>query len=489
MLGLFKYIQLHFGSRFFLGLCLLFLLPTYFINNKNTHDWGGDFALYIQQAKLISNGQDLTQNHYLFNDEHNRVGPKVYPVGFSILLLPIYKVFGNDICAFTSLISFFYILMGILSFIFFKSRLGPFYALLLVLILFYNPLMLQFKLEVMSEIPFAVFLLLTVLLFDRYRSNLIWAIGIGVLLGFTVSIRSIGWALLAAIPVFYLLNRKLESLKNLSVIFGVGILSALTINQIFIGNAVDSGYTMLFDNYNFLETFYTNLQHSFMIFEIFFGGKETHVLYLIVLLEAAGLIFALVAIINKIATKSLDYADLVYLGSMILILVFPYSTVVGIRYTIPILPFLLYYTVLGLAAIDLKVSFSKKIMACLLFLLIGMVYQPEIAIILDHNKSEIPGPLSQESIECFKMIKSDLPENAVILFQKPRVLGLYADRDSWSIRKDASQRDLERQKDKFKCSFVLSCKQLMNPAIDQYVAKHQNKHEVWSNEQFTLIKI
>ena len=112
--------------------------------------------------------------------------------------------------------------------------------------------MLQFKLEVMSEIPFAVFLLLTVLLFDRYRSNLLWAIGIGILLGFTVSIRSIGWALLAAIPVFYLLNRKLESLKNLSVIFGIGILTALTINQIFIGNAAGSGYTMLFDNYNFL---------------------------------------------------------------------------------------------------------------------------------------------------------------------------------------------------------------------------------------------
>jgi hypothetical protein len=468
---------------------LLLLFPTYFINNKNTHDWGGDFALYIQQAQLINQGTDLTQNHYLFNDEHNRVGPKVYPVGFSILLLPVYKLCGNDIGAFTSLISFFYLLMGILSFIFFKSRLGNLYSILLVLILFYNPLMLQFKLEVMAEIPFAVFLLFTVLLFDKYRSNIIWALLIGVLLGFTISIRSIGWALIAAIPVFYLLNRKSESLKHLCVIFIIGILTVLTINQIFIGNAEGSGYSMLFDNYDFLNTFYANMEHSFMTFEIFYGGKESHVLYLIVLLEAAGLVFALIGIINKIAARSLDYADLVYLGAMLLILVFPYSTVVGIRYTIPFFPFLLYYAALGFAAIDLKVSWSRKFTACLLFLLVGMVYQPEIAIILDNNDKTIAGPLSKESVECFEMIRSKVPENAVILFQKPRVLGLYAERDSWSIRKDATQADLERQKKKFKCDFVLSCKQLVNPAIDGFVSRHQNVHEVWSNEQFTLIKM
>ena len=40
--GLFKYMQLHLGSRFFLGLCLLFLVPTYFINNKNRHRYHDD---------------------------------------------------------------------------------------------------------------------------------------------------------------------------------------------------------------------------------------------------------------------------------------------------------------------------------------------------------------------------------------------------------------------------------------------------------------
>ena len=73
----------------------LLCLPVLFINIKDTHDWGDDPAQYIHQAKNIVDGKPQSETGYIFNED-NFLDPKAYPVGFPLLLAPVYCFFGCD---------------------------------------------------------------------------------------------------------------------------------------------------------------------------------------------------------------------------------------------------------------------------------------------------------------------------------------------------------------------------------------------------------
>lgn len=474
----------------YLSLCCVLLIPTFFINNRNTHDWGGDFAMYIKQAQLIADGEDQLDNNYIFNPEHNRVGPASYPIGFPLLLSPFYKIFGNNMAVFTSFIAVCYYLLGVLSFIFFASRLKKFTALILALVICYNPMMLEFKSEVMSDLPFALFILASIIAFDRFRHKTIYAVAIGFLFGFTVLIRSAGLVIIGAHILFYLLNRKNENWKPHLAIFATSVLTISIFNLIITGTLLGpSGYGQHFENYSFLDVFYNNLHHLSLSFQLFFGGKEPHVMYLLVIFRAAGLIFALLTLTNRIFRRELGFEGYILIGSLSTLALFPYTNATGIRLLIPLFPLFMLFFAWGIREVNLELGKVKFALPLLGILIIGLIYQPEVAYIIEKNNLEVDGPMSADAQECFNYITMNTEPDAVILFQKPRVLGLYADRDSWSIKKDASDQDIRRQIITFNCTHILLCSRLKNEAIDRFATTNSQGREIWSNNGFTLIKI
>ena len=129
-------------------LIALLCLHVFFINIKNSHDWGDDFAQYIHQAKNITEGISQTETGFIFNKDFPLYSPPAYFMGFPLLLAPVYAVAGNDIRAFSFLISTFLFLSAIVFFRFFNSYFNPFSSCLLVLIILYNPWILNFKMEI-----------------------------------------------------------------------------------------------------------------------------------------------------------------------------------------------------------------------------------------------------------------------------------------------------------------------------------------------------
>ena len=55
-----------FISNFSYLILILLLLPVFFINVTDSHDWGGDFAQYISQAKNIVEGNPHYETGYIF---------------------------------------------------------------------------------------------------------------------------------------------------------------------------------------------------------------------------------------------------------------------------------------------------------------------------------------------------------------------------------------------------------------------------------------
>ena len=111
----------------------ILLLPLFFINVKDSHDWGDDFAQYLLQARNIVDGRPQTDNGLLVNIKDPVYAIEAYPVGFPLLISPIYNFSKLSIFPYCILISLILFICGILCFEFFRKRTGEFTSLILTL--------------------------------------------------------------------------------------------------------------------------------------------------------------------------------------------------------------------------------------------------------------------------------------------------------------------------------------------------------------------
>ena len=197
-------------SKWWYVLVAVSCVHLFFINIKDSHDWGDDFAQYIHQAENIVKGIPQTETGYIYNKDYPLYSPPVYFTGFPLLLAPVYAIAGNSIIAFSYLISALLFLSAIIFFRFFNSYFNPLTSYLLVLIIVCNPWILNYKMEIGSDIPFTFFLFLSILFYLHSKKSMGALILLGVLAGFLISIRNIGIAFALSVVLDELLNIKKE---------------------------------------------------------------------------------------------------------------------------------------------------------------------------------------------------------------------------------------------------------------------------------------
>ncbi|MCK5338558.1 MAG: hypothetical protein KAJ50_07095, partial [Bacteroidales bacterium] len=177
----------------FIWLMAVMMLPLFFINVRSSHDWGGDFAMYIMQAENIVNGVSQSETAYIYEPDNPVLGPPAYPIGFPLLLSPVYALAGNSVFAFTLWITAFLMGIGMIMAVFLRRYFSDLIVFFLVMIVIYNPWTLSMKLEIMSEFPFTFLLLLCLFLFEKYGKGPFWmGIIIAILGGLLMSVRAIG---------------------------------------------------------------------------------------------------------------------------------------------------------------------------------------------------------------------------------------------------------------------------------------------------------
>src|SRR6185295_17632430 len=111
-----------------------------FINIRYDHDWGDDFAMYIIEAKKIATGQSLLDLGYLYDRVNAGGGPPAYPVGFPLMLAPVYRFFGISFRHFHYLMSALAAAFSILTFLYIRKKTGVVAgAFALALVLAFNP--------------------------------------------------------------------------------------------------------------------------------------------------------------------------------------------------------------------------------------------------------------------------------------------------------------------------------------------------------------
>jgi 4-amino-4-deoxy-L-arabinose transferase-like glycosyltransferase len=490
-----------------LGLIILIFLPLLFIHNRSSHDWGDDFAQYIHQAENIVKGIPQSETGFIYS-ELNYIGPRAYPPGFPLLLAPVYSLFGNQMLAFTVYISLFCFLLAFLVLKFYCKIFSPTAALILTIILIYNPQFLLFKQEVMSDIPFTVLLLLALLYYPKVKSgdhlNLIL---FSLLVGFILMVRSVGFVLLAAIAIDQLLTiysatRKARLLKGARIPLGNQLAFPLLLLIIpvliyFLFNSfifrLQSGgglhdYLLFYYSGNFLGSIPQNLEQYVEVFRYMYTPVVGDFRFAALISGSFFLTMSILGFIRRMLTRP-EVHDLFFIIYVIILLFFP-NNYSAYRLLLPVGFILLYYAAFGFKSIRLPWQLSSKNQVLLLGIVIGAMFIPGIVRVISARNTILEGPQQKEAVQAFEYISKNTPDNAAIVFFKPRALALYTGRKGMVDPMTPDPTAIFLEITRADAGYILIHNELSPESMKRFVRIMKSRATLtWSNSKFKLYKL
>ena len=468
------------------------LVPLFYINVSNTHDWGDDFAGYLHQAKNITQGIPQNQTGYIVNDDYPTYAPASYPSGFPLLLSIVYLLFGGKIIFFKFYINCFLFAFLLLVFYFLRRKTETINAFLLTLIVAYNPWMLNFKAEIMSDIPFAFLMLaITYLILSARQQSLYVNVLTGLMTGLLISIRNIGIVIPITLMLHVLYNLMTGRKKEAITVRSSAIISVLAILiYVLLDKAIfpQTGhglfaYSYIFDLNRLGHFLLTNTAYYFAVFRAFFEPWNGDWQFAAILCGTMGFSMTIIGIIKKWSTD-FSFIDLLVIAYLAVIIVYPYTSA-GFRFLLPIAPFLLHYLFLGIRSLNLELNVRPKILSLILTAFVFLSYQQgwrELA----NAPSVVTGPQQNANADAFQWIKEQTGNEAVFCFAKPRALSFYTNRPAMTVAPDADEAQIRNNLIKYNVDYVMTNKDESGEHIMNYV---KGLRLVWHNDLNSIYEV
>ncbi len=465
-------------------ICLMLLLPIIFIGVGRSHDWGDDFAQYLLQAKNIVERTPQTNNGLVFPATELPYAISAYPMGFPLLIAPIYYFAQLSISPYIYLNGIVLVLLACLSFDYSKIYFDSRKSLLIALLIGYNLLSLTLKQEILSEFAFAATLLAIILMLRKSdRRTVLLA---GLLAGILVSFRIVG---LLILPAFWLMlvfsktqNRQEKHFLGL-LFFTSCFAIALLLNVI------------LFD---------IKLSHFFRFYELQLAASTGHSIgNVILIIENLPIIFLpflknrvisyfiLILVSNGFISriKNAETPEWFFLLYVILLCIFPYHATIT-RFLFPVAPLLIIYFFIGaekifssFLSIDRSFEFLSVITA------LSIIYSFYFL-----SKQSIPdGPYSTDANAAFSFIKNNTAENDIVLFSRARALHLYTGRRSTFLTQLKSPEENLLLLRSINCKYILAADErsgAYNESLAVFLMAEKNQFDTtFIDGRFRLLKL
>ncbi len=410
------------------------------------HNWGDDFAMYIQHAKNMAEGRPYGETGYLFHNAHGRsVGPVAYPPVFPLLLLPIVKQFGMNIYVMKIEVIMFYLCFLVTFALFMRSRISFKYIIVILLLFSINPYIWNMKDEIMSDLLFLFFLFLFFIFLEQTlaekesgRRRFLYAIITGILIYISYATRTIGAIFIPSIIIYDLIKHRKPTVLSI-------VPTAISVSLIFIQSWIipsPNYVSMTFSNIG-LESLLNNIiQYSNALTGFWFKTNSAPGKLIIFILF---IVPALAGYIKKIKEEPtvLELFFVIYLSFVI---GYPYFGTK--RLILPLEPLFIYYLFIGISSFGLlKKRKSTGVVTVAFIVLICVYYGMGAWAHSGYTKKEIKktsstrkitntitmrgeGPYKKESLELFDYIRKNTDDEDLIMFFKPRALYLYTGRRS-----------------------------------------------------------
>jgi Dolichyl-phosphate-mannose-protein mannosyltransferase len=495
--------------NFTIAAFFLAALYVLFNNVSKYQGWGGDYAGYIDQARSIVEGKDTRNPNYIYNPEVPSLAPPSYPMGFSVLLSPMYSVFGTDTLAYVKLMSVIWWLCGVSLFFFLKKKFPIFPSAFASLLFLFNPFYFAEKNGVLPD-SFFTLCIIWALYFFIYPppKDVKSALFCGAFAGFTIITRANGVALLLAMALSVLLEQVILMFKNKKFAFekeGIKqfswvLLSAvlvIAIVKLWLPGPPGGSY---FDQLRFGNDFKYQVRDNFYLcldtLKHFFGlPKEMPFMYKIEydtsISSIAWIIASIFIVIGLLFTRERQSRLLLLFLLISTAVLSVWPMVQGFRYMLPLFPILIYFLLSGIEKLKLPIL---KHIAWLSFpiLLLPNYYKIDKAIAYFYSKEEVGAPEFTNNQEAYTYINKNYPKSTIFGYHHPLILGLYADRKSVKWNRPDSPEQIWACFQKYKVEFIMINDWLLDndKNLQEFLKKYAPKLEKqWSNERNTIYKL
>jgi len=406
---------------------------------RRGHEWGDDFASYIMQAKSVVDGttsEFVEHNSFTIFQSSIQIGPVAYPWGYPLILTPGYIIKGINPLALKLPGLFFYAGFLVCLYLLLTPRLTRTECVLLVSIFAFNPLLIQFLDQILSDIPFLFFSTLSLLLITKENKRIfIDHILIGVSIFFTAFIRTTGVVLLGVFLIIEL-HRLITNRQNRDVYRQIalpatatcGVFTTLWVINIVLFPGGSESYFAQYAGIS-LEAIRAAMGAYFNVFSLFLGNTTgwKYLYYVLV-------VFFLLGAWQK---RRDEPAFILFFIIWILVHI-TWPLWQGPRFIFPLLPIFIYFTFQGMKFVIGKLPEKFHQPGQWLFhgfwLVIAGIFLFSSSInayFNIQNGRAINGPFDAYSKQVYKYIQEETPPDSVIVFFKPRAIRLMTDRDAF----------------------------------------------------------
>ncbi len=390
------------------------------------HNWGDDFALYISQSIAIIDGNlfDLyAQNKFLEDHSTMNMGPYLYPNGFPLLIVPIIKCFSLNYVLLKWYCTVYFLLSLPLCWLLFSNKFQLKYlALFLVLFIGLNPHYFSFADNVLSDFP-SLFFTYIALLYIPKTKNFWGHILLGFLLFTNYFIREINITLLPSLlayQTFLFVKEKKIPIINFIPYFVFTLL--LIFSEIILPYG-SKNHIGIFFNIN-VETILHNVFHYIKIFTFYPTGfyiasMPFHYLAVIIIALSPPFLFFIIGVCNcfKDTLHLLTY----FVFSMVILILWPFDQ--GYRFVFALVPIYMFYVLKGLEYLFLRNALQKKLLSFLsIYVLYLFIF--DFIYLYENSSVQTNKVITVTTSELYGYIKKSIPRDAIIAFDRPRILRL-----------------------------------------------------------------
>ncbi len=464
---------------------VLLFLPLFWIGINNSHDWGDDYAQYLLQARNLIEGRAQTNNDLVFAEGQLPYAIIAYPVGFPILLAPVYSFYQLNIPPFLILNSVFLLLTSLLLFDYLKRTFDIRTSLLIALFFSYNIISILLKSEILSEFPFT-FVLLTIiyLLKTDHRKSFLWA---GILGGILISIRISGLVLFPAILFWLLIMQRQMSIQkrvlDFGIFFSLAVAVFLLLNTLLFNIEISNFFSFYAGQFESNRMMVPS--NFFAFFEKFSAVFLPNFKSVLITIPVVTIIVA--GFFNKMRER--QPSEWLFIFYLFLIAFYPYSSS-GLRFIYPVLPFILIYFVKGFQIIYRFIFSNDRSFTVLTIIMCCSII---ISIKVLNSLPKPDGPYSSDARSVLSYIRKEIPEDAIVLFSRARAMNLYGERKSTFLIQNKNEEQNFSILKKLNCNYILYADErsgAFNQSLQDFLIVNQTEFDtIYKVDRYLLLKM
>ncbi|HEV2148751.1 MAG TPA: hypothetical protein VGR37_15205 [Longimicrobiaceae bacterium] len=421
------------GPTLLMALIALVHLAT--LTNGPGPDFGDDWALYVLHARNLLEGRPYGDTGYLYNPLNPWYSPPTYPLGFPLLLAPVFAAFGLDFLAMKVVVaaSFAGILLLVARFA--RRDLAPVAVGTTIAVVGLHPYLWRFRQNLLPDLPFTFFCLAAVLLIDRSADpdlppgrRVPWTLAAAAAVLAAVATRTIGLVLVPTWAVVLLLRAR----RPRGVLLVGAVLAGLALGAQFLLVPPGAGYyqqirdlAAAYGSSLFLPGADRVRRMAYALASLWAGDGAAVGLRLATAkaLAVTTAVLAAIGLFARIRRPSAP--EVFFLAYFAAAFLWP-ATIA--RYLVPILPLYVVYAVLGASRAARDAGRAGRAGVAVVAAVVAA--QTVVGLSDVHRHPSWVGTASGDAADLYRYVRSHTGPEDRFIASRPRALALFAGRSA-----------------------------------------------------------